>query len=114
MFNFFKKHWPFRQDPKEPADLAEEWLDLPVGELQKLMETKAVQAEAGKLSLREAEAMMIVADTMQERLEPLTWNRAKRRAMKKMTWICWSFRSEPNHPGWPGSGSKLTSYWSQT
>lgn len=83
MFNFFKNHWPFKRDPKEPAELAQEWLDMHIDDLQQLMESKAALAEAGKLSLREAEAMMIVAETMQERLEPLTWNRAKRRAMKK-------------------------------
>lgn len=72
---------PFKKDPPKSAqELAKEWLDLPMDELAAKMEATAMKPD---VSRTEATAMTIVAETMQQRLEPLTWNRAQRRKNKR-------------------------------
>lgn len=70
---------PFKK--KTPEELIQEMEDMPVDQLMKRFEKAADPAT--KTSPEEAVALMAVADNLEKKVAPLTWNRATRRKMKR-------------------------------
>lgn len=70
---------PFKK--KTVDELVQEMRDMPVDKLMQRFQKAA--DPANKTSPEEAMALTVIADDLERKVEPLTWNRAQRRAMKK-------------------------------